>query len=117
MVVKVFISSYQKEFTEEREFLLEELKKDSFFSETIDVFVFEKDAWDSLLSDEVFVGAVEESDVYIGLIGEHYGKIYKDGVSATEYEFNAYSSKSMTTFSSLRNVTKGMMDHKHSLKE
>ena len=40
MVVKVFISSYQKEFTEERKFLLEELKKDSFFSETVEVFVF-----------------------------------------------------------------------------
>lgn len=43
MVVKVFISSYQKEFAEEREFLLEELKNDSFFSETIDIFVFEMD--------------------------------------------------------------------------
>ena len=30
MVVKVFISSYQKEFAEERQFLYEELKKDSF---------------------------------------------------------------------------------------
>ena len=93
MVVKVFISSYQKEFTEERKFLLEELKKDSFFSETVDVFVFEKDPGNSLPSDEVFIGAVEESDVYIGLIGQHYGNIYKDDVSATEYEFNAYSSK------------------------
>lgn len=51
------------------------------------------DPGSSLPSDEVFIGAVEESDVYIGLIGQHYGKIYKDDVSATEYEFNVYSSK------------------------
>ena len=57
------------------------------------MFVFEKDPGNSLPSDEVFFGAVEESDVYIGLIGQHYGNIYKDDVSATEYEFNAYSSK------------------------
>ena len=93
MVVKVFISSYQKEFAEERRFLYEELKKDSFFSETVELFVFEIDSGNSLPSDEVFVGAVEESDVYIGLIGEHYGNPYKGDVSATEYEFNAYSSK------------------------
>ena len=57
------------------------------------MFVFEIDSGNSLPSDEVFVGAVEESDVYIGLIGEHYGNPYKEDVSATEYEFNVYSSK------------------------
>ena len=93
MVVKVFISSNQTEFSEERKFLYEELKKDSFFSETVELFVFEIDSGSSLPSDEVFIGAVEESDIYIGLIGQHYGNIYKDDVSATEYEFNAYSSK------------------------
>ena len=93
MVVKVFISSNQTEFSEERKFLYEELKNDSFFSETVVLFVFEIDSGSSLPSDEVFIGAVEESDVYIGLIGQHYGNIYKDDVSATEYEFNAYCSK------------------------
>ena len=44
MVVKVFISSNQTEFSEERKFLYDELKKDSFFNETIDLFVFEEDS-------------------------------------------------------------------------
>ena len=93
MVVKVFISSNQAEFSEERKFLYDELKKDSFFNETIDLFVFEEDSSKSVPSDEVFISAVEESDIYIGLIGQHYGNIYKDDVSATEYEYNAYISK------------------------
>lgn len=71
MVVKVFISSNQAEFSEERKFLYDELKKDSFFNETIDLFVFEEDSSKSVPSDEVFISAVEESDIYIGLIGQH----------------------------------------------
>lgn len=41
MVVKVFISSNQTEFSEERKFLYDELNKDSFFNETIKLYVFE----------------------------------------------------------------------------
>ena len=57
------------------------------------MFVFEEDSSKSVPSDEVFMSAVEESDIYIGLIGQHYGNIYKGDVSATEYEYNAYISK------------------------
>ncbi|WP_365907117.1 DUF4062 domain-containing protein [uncultured Methanobrevibacter sp.] len=48
------------------------------------MFVFEENSSKLVPSDEVFIGAVEESDIYIGLIGQHYGNIYKDDVSATE---------------------------------
>lgn len=57
------------------------------------MFVFEEDSSKSVPSDEVFISAVEESDIYIGLIGQHYGNIYNGDVSATEYEYNAYISK------------------------
>ena len=93
MVVKVFISSNQTEFSQERKFLYDELKKDSFFNETVELFVFEEDNASPLPSNEVFIGAVEQADIYIGLIGKHYGNIYEDNVSATEYEYNAYASK------------------------
>ena len=42
MVVKVFISSNQTEFSEERKFLYDELNKDSFFNETIKLYVLKK---------------------------------------------------------------------------
>lgn len=56
-------------------------------------YVFEEDKASSLPSDEVFINEIEQSDIYIGLIGQHYGNIYKDGISATEYEYNVYTSK------------------------
>lgn len=57
------------------------------------MFVFEENSSKSVPSDEVFISAVEESDIYIGLIGQYYSNIYKDDVSAIEYEYNAYISK------------------------
>ena len=117
MVVKVFISSNQSEFSEERKFLYDELKKDSFFNKTMELFVFEEDNAKSLPSPEVFISAVEESDIYIGLIGQHYGNIYDDNVSATEYEYNAYISKNIMIIFSLKNVKIEMKSHKHFLKE
>ena len=90
MVVKVFISSNQKEFSTERKFLFDELKKDSYFSRNIELFVFEEDIARSFSSNEVFLNEVEQADVYIGLIGQHYGGIYEDDISATEYEYNTF---------------------------
>ncbi|WP_407382018.1 DUF4062 domain-containing protein [Methanobrevibacter sp.] len=59
----------------------------------IELFVFEKENAKTLPSDEVFINEVLNSDIYIGLICENYGSIYKKGISATEYEYNSYISK------------------------
>ena len=91
MVLKVFISSIQREFSEERKFLHDELKKDPYFSRNVELFVFEIDGAKTEAANEVFLNEVEEADVYIGLIGKHYGEIYDDGVSATEYEYNTFT--------------------------
>lgn len=93
MVIKVFISSNISEFSEERKYLYEELKKDPFFNKTVELFVFEENSARSIPSSEVFINAVEESDIFIGLIGQNYGNIYKNGVSATEFEYDVYTSK------------------------
>lgn len=90
MVVKVFISSVQGEFSEEREFLHEKINNDPYFSRNVELFVFEIDGAKTEAANEVFLNEIEEADVYIGLIGQHYGNIYDDGVSATEYEYNTF---------------------------
>ena len=54
------------------------------------MFVFEEDIARSFSSNEVFLNEVEQADVYIGLIGQHYGGIYEDDISATEYEYNTF---------------------------
>ena len=90
MVVKVFISSVQGEFSEERKFLHEKINKDPYFSRNMKLFVFEIDGAKTEAANEVFLNEVDEADFYIGLIGQHYGEIYEDGVSATEYEYNTF---------------------------
>lgn len=92
MVVKVFISSNQTEFADERKFVYDELKKDSYFNRNVELFVFEEDIARNVPANEVFLNEIGESDVYIGLIGQHYGNIYDDNFSATEYEYNTFIS-------------------------
>lgn len=90
MVVKVFISSNQTEFSEERKFLYDEIKNDPYFKHNVELFVFEEDIARPISANEVFLNEVEESDIYIGLIGQNYGNIYEDNISATEYEYNIF---------------------------
>lgn len=87
---KVFISSNQSEFEEERKFLFEEISKDPYLNRNVELFVFEADISRALPANEVFINQVEESDIYIGLIGSDYGDIYEGNVSATEYEYNTF---------------------------
>ena len=47
------------------------LKKDSYFSRNVELFVFEIDGAKTEAANEVFINEVEEADVYIGLIGKH----------------------------------------------
>lgn len=75
MVVKVFISSVQGEFSEERKFLHEKINHDPYFSRNIELFVFEIDGAKTEAANEVFLNEVDEADVYIGLIGQHCGDI------------------------------------------
>lgn len=46
------------------------------------------------------------SDIYIGLIGENYGSIYKDELSATEYEYNTYIAKKHDAYFFVKNNIK-----------
>lgn len=87
---KVFISSNQSEFEEERKFLFEEISKDPYLNRNVELFVFEADISRAFPANEVFINQVEESDIYIGLIGSNYGDIYGANVSATEYEYNTF---------------------------
>lgn len=90
MVIKVFISSNQTEFEEERKFLFEEIQKDPSLNKNVKLYVFEEDIARSVPSNEIFLNKIEESDIYIGLIGQHYGNTYNNNISATEYEYNTF---------------------------
>lgn len=89
---RIFISSVQDEFAEERRRLKQWLTTDLFVSRFVEsVFLFEDVPSRGKPPQEVFRDEVKSSDIYIGLIGsQYYGKASgKRGVSATEQEYDA----------------------------
>lgn len=90
--MKIFISSVQDEFAEERRKLKNWLCSDPFVSRFVDsVFLFEDMPSRDKSPVDVYLDEVRASDIYIGLIGtQYYGRTsVRRGVSATEREYDA----------------------------
>ena len=91
MTFRIFISSVQDEFAEERRRLKQWLTNDLFVSRFVEsVFLFEDVPSRGKPPQEVFLDEVKSSDIYIGFIGsQYYGKAsMKRGISATEQEYD-----------------------------
>ncbi len=87
--MKIFISSVQKEFAEERKALAEYLSNDPLLRRFFEAFLFERDVPASdRQPDEVYLDQVAKCDVYLGLFGDEYGWENPDGLSPTHREFN-----------------------------
>ena len=86
--MRIFISSVQREFVAERKALAKMIREDRWLSGFFDVFLFEECAAKAKTPQKVYLDAVAESDIYIGLIGDAYGNVDKDGVSPTEREYD-----------------------------
>lgn len=84
---KIFISSVQSEFAEERKALHDYLCADPLLGKFFDPFLFELLPAIDQRSDAVYLREVEQSDIYLGLFGKLYGSENQHGVSPTELEF------------------------------
>lgn len=91
MKYKIFLSSVQKEFAEERQFLSNYLQHDALFGKFFDLFLFEQLPAQDRKAHDVYIEEVKKSDIYIGLIGKELGYEFKDGTSPTIREYNAAS--------------------------
>ncbi len=87
MKYKIFFSSVQKEFKEERKALRNYIYGDALLSRFFEVFLFEDLPASDRRADEVYLEEVKSSDVYLGLFGDQYGAVDGDGMSATHKEF------------------------------
>ena len=85
--IRIFISSVQREFAEERQHLREFLRGDPLLRRYFRVFLFEDVPASSRRPDEVYLHEVEQCDVYVGLFGSEYGTEDSEGISPTEREF------------------------------
>lgn len=91
MKTKIFLSSYRNDFINERLEIKKRFENDDFLSKSYEIFVFEVDVPSVGKSpDEIYLEEAERSDIYIGLLGKHYGNVRDSGYSATEEEYRAF---------------------------
>ena len=85
---RIFISSVQKEFAEERKQLFDYLMDDPILSKFFVPFIFEDYPATGCSTSTVYLKEVEKSDIYLGIFGDEYGFQNKAGLSPTEQEYN-----------------------------
>ena len=86
--IRIFISSVQREFAQERAALREYLRSDPLMRRFFDVFLFEDVPALDRRPDALYLDEVQQSDIYVGLFGNDYGSEDTDGISPTEREFD-----------------------------
>jgi hypothetical protein len=85
---RLFISSVQKELDTERRAVKDFITHDPLLSRFIsDVFLFEDIPAGDRKPDDIYLGEVEECDIYLALLGNEYGWKNEAGKSPTEMEF------------------------------
>ena len=88
MSLRIFVSSVQAEFAEERRRLAEYIRGDALLADFFDVFLFEEQPARSRSAQAVFLGEVERCDIYLGLFGAKYAGGKGTSVSPTEREYD-----------------------------
>lgn len=86
--IRIFISSVQQEFAQERKALAEYIRTDALLGRFFEVFIFEEMPAKSQSTVQVYLGEVEQADIYLALMGANYGYEDAEGVSPMEREFD-----------------------------
>jgi len=84
---KIFVSANQKELRDERYGVKEIIINNSTLREFFDVFLFEDLPAKGKSPTSTYLKQVDDSDIYIGIIGNEYGIKGRDDLSPTEREF------------------------------
>ena len=88
-MIRVFISSVQKELAAERRAVKDFILHDPLLIRFIgDVFFFEDIPAGDRKPDDIYLGEVEQRDIYLAVLGNKYGRENPDGKSPTELEFD-----------------------------
>ncbi len=88
-MIRIFVSSVQKELAEERRAVKDFIQGDPLLRRFVaDVFLFEDTPARDRQPDNIYLAEVEHRDIYLGLFGYEYGWKNADGKSPTELEFD-----------------------------
>lgn len=86
---KVFISSVQSEFAQERQLIFDFIRTDELMGQHFEPFIFEQIAAQDKNPRQLYLDEASACQVYLLLIGKRYGNILPDGISPTEKEYQA----------------------------
>jgi len=86
--IRVFISSVQAEFSEERRLLCDYIRQDALLGRFFRPFIFEEMPAVNDSAQKAYLTEVEQTDIYLGICGEQYGYEDAEGISPTEREFD-----------------------------
>ena len=95
---KLFISSVQTEFTQERQSLFEYILSDPLLGRFFEPFLFERLPAIDQRADVIYLNEVQQCSIYLGLLGTHYGFENEQGLSPTEQEYDFATQNHKTRF-------------------
>jgi len=95
---KIFVSAVQKELKDERRSIKNNMLDNSLLNEYFSVFLFEDSPAKSKSAKSFFIEEVQKSDIYIGILGNEYGTVNRDNLSATGQEFREAQEKDKEIF-------------------
>lgn len=90
--IRIFISSVQSEFAEERAMLCHYIRTDVLLGKFFEPFIFEEVPANEYPANHVYLKEVELCDIYLGLYGNLYGYEDGEGISPTEREYDLAAS-------------------------
>ena len=85
MKLKIFISSVQREFAEERRMLVDYIRRDPLLGSFFSVFLFEDSPAADVSAENLYLPEVEASDIYLGIIGGEYGNVDSEALNWAGY--------------------------------
>lgn len=86
--IRVFISSVQREFAEERAMLCRFIRTNALLGMYFEPFAFEEEPAQENTARQVYLDGVEHCDIYLGIYGTQYGYEDAEGISPTEREYD-----------------------------
>lgn len=90
--IRIFISSVQSEFAQERTMLCHYIRTDALLGKFFEPFIFEEVPANNYPANHVYLKEVELCDLYLGLYGNLYGYEDAEGISPTEREYDLAAS-------------------------
>ena len=84
--IRVFISSVQKEFANERRLLCDYIRTDGLLGRFFVPFIFEDMPASEVSAQKAYLTQATECHIYLGIFGTQYGYEDAEGISPTERE-------------------------------